>query len=238
MICYLTDKEIIIRLLLATISGGIIGYEREYKNRAAGFRTHILVCVGASIVSLIEIELGQDALELVSGSYYAKDIIKVDYARLGAQVISGIGFLGAGTILQNKGSVKGLTTAASLWAVACIGIAIGMGYYNLGVIGSLFIFITLAILKKFQDKFITKAGDKRLEIFYKKNYQVLEFIDNIFTQKGVRITSIEFQGVYMDEFEVKRAIYKIDLPNYIEVGEVINKLSINDGIIKISEYID
>lgn len=238
MLAYLTDNEVVIRLLLATIFGGVIGYEREYKNRAAGFRTHILVCVGASIVSLIEIKLGQDALELVKESYYIKDVIKVDYARLGAQVISGIGFLGAGTILQNKGSVKGLTTAASLWAVACIGLAIGMGYYNLGIIGSLFIFITLAILKKFQDKFITKAGDKRLEILYRKNCQVLEFVENIFTQKGIKITSIEFQGGYMDEFEVKRAVYRIDLPNYVEVSEVMNKLSINDGIIKVSEYIE
>ncbi|EOU1113989.1 MgtC/SapB family protein [Clostridium perfringens] len=235
----LSLKDIIIRLLLATIVGGVIGYEREYHNRAAGFRTQILVCVGAAIVSLIEIRLGQDVFEFVKDNYYIRSVIKIDYARLGAQVISGIGFLGAGTILQNKGSVKGLTTAASLWVVACLGLAIGMGYYNLGILGFLFIFLTLVSLKKFQSKFITKAGEKCFEIIYEKDSQVLEFIDKIFTQKGVKIKSIEFLGRNNNEaVQYKNAIYRVELPNYIEVGEIINKLSINDGIIKISEYND
>ena len=231
----LSFKDIIIRLLLATIVGGVIGYEREYHNRAAGFRTQILVCV----VSLIEIRLGQDVFEAMKDNYYIRSVIKIDYARLGAQVISGIGFLGAGTILQNKGSVKGLTTAASLWVVACLGLAIGMGYYNLGILGFLFIFLTLVSLKKFQSKFITKAGEKCFEIIYEKDSQVLEFIDKIFTQKGVKIKSIEFLGRNNNEAaQYKNAIYRVELPNYIEVGEIINKLSINDGIIKISEYND
>ncbi|EIF6158144.1 MgtC/SapB family protein [Clostridium perfringens] len=236
----LSFKDIIIRLLLATIVGGVIGYEREYHNRAAGFRTQILVCVGAAIVSLIEIRLGQDVFEAIKDNYYIRSVIKIDYARLGSQVISGIGFLGAGTILQNKGSVKGLTTAASLWVVACLGLAIGMGYYNLGILGFLFIFLTLVSLKKFQSKFITKAGEKCFEIIYEKDSQVLEFIDKIFTQKGVKIKSIEFLGRNNNNeaAQYKNAIYRVELPNYIEVGEIINKLSINDGIIKISEYND
>ena len=147
--------------------------------------------------------------------------------------------MGSGTILQNKGSVKGLTTAASLWVVACLGLAIGMGYYNLGILGFLFIFLTLVSLKKFQSKFITKAGEKCFEIIYEKDSQVLEFIDKIFTQKGVKIKSIEFLGRNNNEAaQYKNAIYRVELPNYIEVGEIINKLSINDGIIKISEYND
>lgn len=230
-------KDVILRLLLATLVGGIIGYEREYHNRAAGFRTHILVCVGATIVSLIEIKLGEEVLLLISNNFYARNVVKVDYARFGAQVISGIGFLGAGTILQNKGSVKGLTTAASLWAVACLGLALGMGYYDLGILGSLFIFLTLAILKKFQSRFITKAGEKRFEIIYEKDSHVLEFIERTFAQKGVKIVSIEFLRKNNSEnLSYKSAIYIVDLPNYVEVGEIINKLSINDGIIKISEY--
>lgn len=231
--------DIVLRLLLATVVGGIIGYEREYHNRAAGFRTHILVCVGAAIVSLIEIRLGEEVLNIISDNYYARNIMKVDYARLGAQVISGIGFLGAGTIIQNKGAVKGLTTAASLWAVACLGLAIGMGYYNLGALGSLFIVITLVILKKFQSRFITKAGEKCFEIIYERDLHVLEFIDRVFAQKGIKIRSIEFLGKTGEETgRYKNAIYKVELPNYVEVSEIINKLSINDGIIKICEYND
>ena len=147
--------------------------------------------------------------------------------------------MGAGTILQNKGSVKGLTTAASLWVVACFGLAIGMGDYKLGIFGFFFIFFNLVSLKKFQSKFITKAGEKCFEIIYEKDSQVLEFIDKIFTQKGVKIKSIEFLGRNNNEAaQYKNAIYRVELPNYIEVGEIINKLSINDGIIKISEYND
>lgn len=88
----LSFKDIIIRLLLATIVGGVIGYEREYHNRAAGFRTQILVCVGAAIVSLIEIRLGQDVFEAIKDNYYIRSVIKIDYARLGSQVISGLGY--------------------------------------------------------------------------------------------------------------------------------------------------
>ncbi|WFB45335.1 MgtC/SapB family protein [Clostridium perfringens] len=88
----LSLKDIIIRLLLATIVGGVIGYEREYHNRAAGFRTQILVCVGAAIVSLIEIRLGQDVFEFVKDNYYIRSVIKIDYARLGSQFISGLGY--------------------------------------------------------------------------------------------------------------------------------------------------
>lgn len=230
-------KDIVFRLLLATIVGGVIGYEREYHNRAAGFRTQILVCVGAAIVSLIEIRLGQDVLEAARCDYYIRNIVKIDYARLGAQVISGIGFLGAGTILQNKGSIKGLTTAASIWGVACLGLAIGMGYYDLGLLGFLFIFLTLVSLKKFQSKFITRAEEKCFEIIYEKDTKVLEFIDSVFTQKGVKIKSIEFLGGGDTKLSgYKSAVYRVELPTYIEVSEIINKLSINDGIIKISEY--
>jgi putative Mg2+ transporter-C (MgtC) family protein len=142
------------RLIVGVIVGGLVGYEREFKNSPAGFRTHILVCLGATIISLITEYDIQKMMVIAQNPMYS-GFIKVDIARLGAQVISGVGFLGAGTILRDKGSVRGLTTAATLWTVACLGLAVGRGLYGLSLTGALIVFIILSLFKK-ADKVIKK----------------------------------------------------------------------------------
>ncbi len=124
---------IIIKLVLAVLLGGIIGIEREHKHRPAGLRTHILVCVGACLTMMIS-------------SFMVADGLTTDVSRLGAQVISGIGFLGAGTILREGDRVRGLTTAATLWAIACVGLAIGIGYYAGAIAAALIMLIVLRVL--------------------------------------------------------------------------------------------
>lgn len=128
--------SIMVRMILALLCGGIIGHDREKKGRPAGFRTHILVCIGSTLVMLT--------------SQYVVDILHMstDPTRLGAQVISGIGFLGAGTILiTSKQHVKGLTTAAGLWACACMGLAIGIGFYEGAILGCIFILASMKVLQ-------------------------------------------------------------------------------------------
>lgn len=138
--------SIIVRLTLATLCGGIIGIERGRKRRPAGFRTHILVCIGATVTMITN----QYVVEVMGQA--------ADPTRLGAQVISGIGFLGAGTILvTGKQQVKGLTTAAGLWSLACIGLAIGIGFYEVAILGCLFIFGGMSILHKLDNYIMTKA---------------------------------------------------------------------------------
>lgn len=137
--------EICLRLLCAMIVGMVIGTEREYTNRPAGMRTHILVALGACAV-MITGQLIFVQYKAVGGT--------PDPSRLSAQVITGVGFLGAGTILREGTNVKGLTTAASLWAVACLGIAAGGGYYTVALAGMVFIFITLTIFEVIQNKLI------------------------------------------------------------------------------------
>ncbi len=140
--------SITVRILLAFIVGGIVGFERGKKGRAAGFRTHILVCVGACLATLT----GQYIISVLNMSG--------DPARLGAQVISGIGFLGAGTIITTgKNHVRGLTTAAGLWSTAAIGLAIGIGFYEAAIIGSLAITFTIVILHKFDYFIFAKTAD-------------------------------------------------------------------------------
>ena len=114
----------ILRLIVATLFGGLIGLERESHKRPAGFRTHILVCIGSALVMMIS----QYAFLEFSGK------LGYDPGRIAAQVISGIGFLGAGTILREGSTIKGLTTAASLWVVAGIGLAVGTGFYASGAV--------------------------------------------------------------------------------------------------------
>lgn len=130
--------ELLVRLALACFLGGVIGYERERTRHPAGFRTHILVCVGAALVMLCNIYIFEQY----------KGHANIDPGRFGAQVISGIGFLGAGTILKEGVNVKGLTTAASLWTVACIGIAVGLGFYSGSILTTVLVIITLVVLSK------------------------------------------------------------------------------------------
>jgi putative Mg2+ transporter-C (MgtC) family protein len=123
----------LVRTLLVILCAGLIGYDRDARGAAAGFRTHILVCMGA----MIAMSTGQFA-----AMYYTTDV-----TRIGAQVVSGIGFLGAGSIIVNKRHIRGLTTAAGLWASACIGLALGIGFYEGAIIGTIFVWFTERVLR-------------------------------------------------------------------------------------------
>lgn len=132
-----------VRLLMACVLGGIVGFEREYRHhKPAGFRTHILVCLGACLVMLIS----EFSVKAFSG------VANLDPTRIGAQVVSGVGFLGAGAIIRHGVSVKGITTAASIWAVACVGIACGSGFYTAAVLSTLLIWAVLTFLKIFEKR--------------------------------------------------------------------------------------
>ena len=144
--------QILARLLLATLLSGLIGFERESHGRAAGFRTHILVCLGSTLMMLVSIYM----FELYRG------LTTVDPSRIAAQVVTGMGFLGAGAILRSGPTVKGLTTAASLWAVAGIGLAVGSGFYFAAIMTTGLVFVTLVVFSKMEAAFALK-GPKREE---------------------------------------------------------------------------
>ena len=135
---------LIIRTLLAIICAGVIGFERDAHGSAAGLRTHILVCLGAMIA--------------MSTGVFAATHFSGDASRIGAQVVSGIGFLGAGTIMVNRGHIKGLTTAAVLWTSACIGLAIGTGFYEAAIVGSIAVLIVERWLKRLKKRIMRKRG--------------------------------------------------------------------------------
>lgn len=171
--------SIFFRLTLATICAGIIGHERGKKKQPAGFRTHIVVCIGATMVMLT--------------SQYMTDVLGYagDPARLGAQVISGIGFLGAGTIIViGRNQVKGLTTAAGLWACACMGLAIGIGFYEAAVIACVYILGVVTVLHKID--LYARTHTKILEVHMQiKNSGCMERVIRKITKDGTKISNIE-----------------------------------------------
>ncbi|HIE35936.1 MAG TPA: MgtC/SapB family protein [Candidatus Omnitrophica bacterium] len=139
-----------IRLFTSFILGSIIGLERERKARAAGLRTHILVCMGSCLIMLISLYI----YELY------KDKAPLDPARIAAGVVTGIGFLGAGTIIRSREGIRGLTTAASIWVSSAIGLAVGCGFISAALIVTLLTFLTLSYLRKVERK-VTKDGGER-----------------------------------------------------------------------------
>lgn len=168
----------LIKLTLAALLSGIIGFEREHSHRPAGFRTHILVSVGSALVMITSV--------YITDKYAGT--IAIDPTRMSAQVISGIGFLGAGTILREGFSVKGLTTAASLWAVSCVGIAVGAGFYEGAIIATIVIYVTLNSLKKVVVK--GKAG-KAVYIEVKNLAEQVPEISKIMRRAGAVVHSME-----------------------------------------------
>lgn len=216
-----------LKLGLAALLSGIIGYEREHSHRPAGFRTHILVAVGSALV--------------MSTSYYVFEVFKsetnMDPTRLGAQVISGIGFLGAGTILREGFSVKGLTTAASLWAVSCIGLAVGAGYYEGAIVGTIVIFITLNLLKKVV---IRGNAGKTLFVEVEDIAGIAPEIGNIIKRFGANLHSLEIlyageenKRVKGDTVVLKARIY---VKNNNSLDMILESIRDLDGILDL--YVD
>jgi putative Mg2+ transporter-C (MgtC) family protein len=226
-------SEVVIRLMLAAIVGGVIGYEREFKNRPAGFRTHILVCLGAAVTSMIQLYSIQETINLILRNPGLESALKADIGRLGAQVITGVGFLGAGTIMHEKGSVKGLTTAASIWSVACIGLAAGFGYYTLTILATLCVFMVLVTLKKFETRFIDKTRIVKLQVHHSDKGDSVHKLAQYFISREIKIKNIEFsleeEG---GEREFTSTLYTLVVPRSIEGGHLITELNNNGNVIK------
>ncbi|MGE5327936.1 MAG: MgtC/SapB family protein [Deltaproteobacteria bacterium] len=169
------------KLLIACLLGGLVGYQRESSHRPAGLRTHILVCVGSALVMITS--------EYIFDVY--RGVTNLDPARLGAQVISGIGFLGAGTILRDGSTIKGLTTAAGLWAVSCIGIAIGAGFYSGGIAAAFLVYLTLTISKDWEVITDTKNRSKKIKICVPNSPGIIGRVESILIDKNISIKTMK-----------------------------------------------
>lgn len=215
------ELEMAARLLLAVLLGGFIGYEREHTNRPAGFRTHILVCAGAALV-------------MATSEYMVRrySISAVDPARLGAQVISGIGFLGAGTIIRDGVNVRGLTTAASLWAVSCVGIAVGCGFYLGAVIATILIFITLITLKKAERRFSRRNRFRTIIIESENISGQVGIVTNLLEKSSIEIKNIQ---LYKNKDSAQMIKLLVRLPGGAMDAQTLNELQAIEGVREVYE---
>jgi putative Mg2+ transporter-C (MgtC) family protein len=177
--------HITIRLIGAGVLGGLVGWEREISNHPAGFRTHILVCMGSTLIMLLSIYGFSDWIN--------HENVRADPARLAAQVISGIGFLGAGTILRHGFTVTGLTTAASLWVVAAIGLAVGAGFYFPAVMTTVLVLVSLVFLNRMEHYLIRHRRLRILKVKVNDEFGKLGLIASFLGEKKFNIRKVSIE---------------------------------------------
>jgi len=175
------DLQMAGRLCLAALLGGLVGVEREVHSQPAGLRTHMIVCVGSCLIMLVSMYMG------------AGNPSHSDPARIAAQVVAGIGFLGAGAIMRSGLSVRGLTTAACLWTVAAVGLAVGCGYWKAAVLATLLTLVSLTFFQKVELRFSKGKSFRRFVITAKDSAQLVSRLEEIVTQAGIGIQEVDLQ---------------------------------------------
>lgn len=223
----ITTVEMIIRILLSLVVGSIIGSERQRKNRPAGMKTHVLVCTSAALVALLQQEIAAESLQYALDFPKLAGVIRSDPARLIAQVISGIGFLGAGTIVLKEHSVVGLTTAASLWSVAGLGLAVGMGCYQLTLVGVIAIYFALTLI----ERIVKVPKTKKLEVHFVHRVETKEYLNRYFQRNHIDVEDIIFDADIATS--VYNYVFTIELPKSMSYSDVINDLSVYSNITQI-----
>ena len=222
-----TFPTVILRLVLAMAFGGIIGLEGARKGRPAGFRTYILVCLGAALTML----LGQYELELVKGITDSQP----DVARFSAQVVNGIGFLGAGTIIvTGKQQIKGLTTAAGLWACACVGIAIGAGFYEGVLLALMLVFLIVKVLPALEDRMVHNMRNMNIYVEYDRITHTGAILNQI-RSLGARIYEVEIDRREEEPGRSPSAVFTIRLDRKRNHAQVLAHISRLECISTIEE---
>ena len=217
----ISNLELLLRVVFALVIGGAIGMEREYKNRPAGMRTHLLVCIGSASVALLE-----SLLWVSASSINGDSAVGLTLGRLSAQVISGIGFLGAGTIFMAQKKISGLTTAASLWNVACLGILIGFGYYWIALVLCVLVIFILQVL----GRMVKINAVKHVEVMFVDRQETLPFINAYFESVGILVLDVDFHieapkdGLHLDH-NVYTNLYTLHLPSNFSYIDIVTHLS-------------
>jgi putative Mg2+ transporter-C (MgtC) family protein len=191
----ITAGTALIRLFFSFLAGGLIGLERESRRQPAGLRTHILISIGSTLLMLLSIYIPQVFFDMKNG----------DPGRIAAQVVSGIGFLGAGAILKLGNNVKGLTTAASIWVAAAVGLSIGAGLYIPSAIALGFIMVSLVLLENFEHRFFPAERVKTINLFFTGGSVDTRKVQKIMAAYGIKVQSIDVVQ------EIKRERVRVNL---------------------------
>ncbi|TWH48639.1 MgtC/SapB family protein [Sporomusa sp. KB1] len=218
----ISEIDITLRLVISCILGGLIGFERESLDRPAGLRTHILVCIGSTLMTLVSI-YGFSGFEPVTK----------DPARIAAQVVSGIGFLGAGTILREGLTVTGLTTAASLWVVAGIGLAIGCGLYFAGIAGTALVFLTLVLFGQVERRHWSNKCRDKIKIIVRDQPGQIGQVGIFFGKHNIGIKNITMHHIH--EQKVINLEFVLIIPANADMIQIFAELAEIDGVLSIDK---
>ena len=217
-----TYWAVALRISAAVLIGGLIGLERGLKHRAAGLRTYMLVCVGACLVML-------------TNQYIYQVFGAGDPVRMGAQVVSGIGFLGAGTIIVTRRSqIKGLTTAAGLWSAAGVGLALGVGFYEAALIGSVAVFVVMTLLQRMDNKMHRKS--KHMEIYFELDHTLSlgDFMRWV-QQENVEIRDVQREHESDTEAGIRAYIATLKAAKRRSRGDLLDKIRNLPGVTYLEE---
>lgn len=215
---------VILRTCVALLIGTVIGMERERKNRPAGMRTHVLVCLGACMIAMIETEM--QARIIASGATN----VTLNMGRVIAQVVSGIGFLGAGTIFMAQKRVAGLTTAASLWNAACLGLAVGLGYYWIAGIGCALIMIVLSALARI----VHVNAVKKVEVQFIHRKETMDYLNGYLSSHNIRVEDLDFHVDNRQPNNVYTNTYVLHLPRELSYADIVQDISEFPNIMSVS----
>lgn len=211
----ISDLDVVLRLLLSVLLGGLVGWEREKEEKPAGLRTHILVCLGSTLIMIVS-------------AYGFPGRYPADPGRIAAQVITGIGFIGAGTIFRHGVTVKGLTTAASIWSVAGIGLAVGVGLYLPAIFTTLLVVATLMIAVKLEVSIIGSHKPFSLRCIIEDRPGSIGAIGSLLGNLNVDITRIELSSSWDGKVSL---IISLKLPAKLSEEELIAKIIELDNVI-------
>ncbi len=212
-----------LRLFLALLCGGLIGLERSFKRRPAGFRTHILICMGAAITTL------------TSQYFYLVLHYYTDMARLGAQVVAGIGFIGAGTIIVTGNQrVKGLTTAAGLWATAIIGLTFGGGFYEGGIAATALLLLAELLLTKFEYTIVHSSQEMNVYIEYQDKNSLDEVLKYL-RQNRVKILKIQITRQSSNKKHNACAFFSLRMRRNSQNSELLEQVKLINGVVSLEE---
>lgn len=228
----LSEHELVIRLALAALLGALVGLEREWRDRTAGLRTHMLVCIGSASFTIVSAYAFVDWYEAIPQD--GRSTIVSDPTRIAAQIVAGIGFLGAGAIFRSDDGIRGLTTAASLWMMAAIGMAAGAGYYSLAVASTVIILVVLVALRQVSGRIkrMNRGGHMPLEVIVSGPAAIGTVFDAI---AGVGGSVSNFTAsVLRRDRPARRLAFDLNLPADESVTDVVGRLALIDGVDAVS----
>lgn len=222
-------EVILFRLFIAFIFSGIIGFEREVNQSNAGLKTHILVALGSTLIALMQIEIINYVRAIALDNPEGFINVSADASRLVSNVITGIGFLGAGTIIVTKRNVSGLTTAASIWTTASIAVAVGMGFYEVALVGFIFVLLTLFLF----NRLVNINYGYRIIVKYIGGVETLSKIKDIFSEMSFDFEIAAYKSDVYDSYIIRENIFIIRNSKDADFEQIVSKLSTTENIVSV-----